>query len=93
MQPVIRQAVCEDIGGDEQNIEGINTTYNNLGLKYIMLPAWISTYKYNNKVYHFTVNACTGEVVGERPYCAAKVALAVIAAIVLIIFIIMMVQK
>jgi hypothetical protein len=31
--------------------------------------------------------------VGERPYSAAKIALAVIAAIVLIIFIVLMVQK
>jgi LSD1 subclass zinc finger protein len=93
MQPVIRNLVCQDIGGDEQTIEGITTTYNNLGLKYILLPAWISTYKYNNKVYHFTVNACTGEVVGERPYSAMKIALAVLAVIALIIFIVMMVQK
>src|SRR5579859_5871376 len=93
MQPVIREAVVEDIGGDEQVIDYINTTYNNLGLKYILLPAWISTYKYNNKVYHFTVNACTGEVVGERPYSAAKIALAVLAAIIVIILIVMMVHK
>jgi hypothetical protein len=93
MQPVIRQAVCADIGGDEQMIQGIDTQYGNVGLKYILLPAWISTYKYNNKVYHFTVNACTGEVVGERPYSAVKIALAVIAVVVLIIFIIMMMHK
>ncbi|GGB00508.1 hypothetical protein [Puia dinghuensis] len=93
MQPVIRETILDDIGGDEQVIDAIDTTYSNLGLKYLLLPAWISTYKYNNKVYHFTVNACTGEVVGERPYSAAKIALAVIAAIVLIIVIIMMLQK
>ena len=93
MGPVIRDAVCADIGGDEQMIEGIQTTYNNLGLKYILLPAWISTYKYNGKVYHFTVNACTGEVVGERPYSATKIALAVIAAIVLIVALFMVFKK
>jgi len=93
MQPVIRHVVSEDIGGDEQMIESINTDYRDVGLKYVMLPAWISTYKYNNKVYHFTVNACTGEVVGERPYSAAKIALAVIAAIVVVILLIMLFQK
>ena len=93
MQPVIRQTVCNDIGGDEQTIENVATTYNNLGLKYILLPAWISTYQYNGKVYHFTVNACTGEVVGERPYSAVKIALAVMAAIVLLLFIFVMMQK
>ncbi len=90
MGPVIRDAVCADIGGDEQVIEYLATNYNNLGLKYILLPAWISTYKYNNKVFHFTVNACTGEVVGERPYSAVKIALAVIAAIVALIVLVMM---
>lgn len=93
MQPIIRDAVSADIGGDEQMIEGINTTYNDLGLKYILLPAWISTYKYNNKVYHFTVNACTGEVIGERPYSAAKIALAVIAAIAVIIALFVLFKK
>jgi LSD1 subclass zinc finger protein len=93
MQPVIRDAVVADIGGDEQVIDGIQVVYSNLGLKYLLLPAWISTYKYNNKVYHFTVNACTGEVVGERPYSAAKITLAVIAGIVLLIFLVMMFAK
>jgi len=93
MGPIIRETICADIGGDEQTIDGIQTQYNNLGLKYIMLPAWISAYKYNNKVYHFTVNACTGEVVGERPYSAVKIALAVIAAIVVLIALIMMFKK
>jgi LSD1 subclass zinc finger protein len=89
MQPIIREAILSDIGGDEQIIDGVDTSYGNLALKYILLPAWISAYRYNNKLYHFTVNACTGEVVGERPYSAAKIALAVIVGIILLIIIIM----
>jgi LSD1 subclass zinc finger protein len=89
MQPVIRQAILSDIGGDEQIIDGVDTSYGNLALKYLLLPAWISAYRYNDKLYHFTVNACTGEVVGERPYSAAKIALAIIAGIILLIIIIM----
>ena len=89
MDPVIREAIRSDIGGDEQNITAYNTSYNKTALKYLLLPAWLSAYKYNDKLYHFTVNACTGEVVGERPYSAAKIALAVIAGIALVILIIM----
>ena len=89
MAPSIRDFIVADIGGDEQRIDDVVTNYYNLGLKYLLLPAWISAYKYNNKLYHFTVNACTGEVVGERPYSAGKIALAVIAGIILIIIIIM----
>jgi len=93
MQPTIRESILADIGGDEQIINGFNTSYGNLALKYLLLPAWISAYRYNNKLYHFTVNACTGEVVGERPYSAAKIALAVIAGITLLIFLIMALNR
>lgn len=93
MQPIIRQTILSDIGGDEQVINGVDTSYGNLALKYILLPAWISAYKYNNKLYHFTVNACTGEVVGERPYSAIKIALTVIAGIILIILIVILLGK
>jgi len=85
MAPAIHNSVVQDIGGDEQQVHGIDTNYYDLGLKYLLLPVWISTYKYNNKLYHFTVNACTGEVVGERPYSALKIALTVIAGILIII--------
>jgi LSD1 subclass zinc finger protein len=93
MQPYIRESILRDIGGDEQVIDNIDTSYGNIGLKYILLPAWISAYKYNNKLYHFTVNACTGEVVGERPYSAVKIALAVIVGILLIILLVMALQN
>jgi len=93
MQPIIRESILADIGGNEQIINGVDTSYGNLALKYILLPAWISAYKYNNKLYHFTVNACTGEVVGERPYSAVKIALAVIVGIILIILIIILLGK
>ncbi|SFE08205.1 zinc finger domain-containing protein, LSD1 subclass [Chitinophaga sp. CF118] len=88
MDPTIRDTICNDIGGDEQTISNYDIAYHDLALKYLLLPAWISAYKYNNKLYHFTINACTGEVVGERPYSAAKIALTVIAVLALIIFII-----
>lgn len=93
MAPTIQNYVVQDIGGDEQQIHNIETNYYNLGLKYLLLPVWISTYKFNNKLYHFTVNACTGEVVGERPYSALKIALAVIAGILVIIGIILAMQN
>lgn len=84
MQPQIEDEVRNDIGGDEQRIDSTSTQYNNLGVKYVMLPVWVSSYKYNNKIYQFTVNACTGEVIGQRPYSAIKIILAVLTALAVI---------
>ncbi len=89
MQPIIRSSVNSDIGGDTQQITSLNTQYNDISFKHILLPLWISAYKYNNKVYRFTINARTGEVQGERPYSAWKIfffSLAIVAVIGTIIY-------
>jgi hypothetical protein len=84
MASVIEKAVTNDIGGDTQRINSIDTTYNDIKFKHILLPLWISAYKYNNKVYRFTVNARTGEVQGERPWSALKITLLVLTIIAMI---------
>ena len=89
----IDSAIRNDIGGDEQRVDDRDTTYLNNAIKYLMLPVWVSAYKYNNKVYQFTVNASTGEVIGQRPVSAAKIILAVLFAIALIILIVILAQN
>ena len=73
MQPVIEDSIKRDIGGDVQQIHSIHTDYQDITFKHILLPLWISAYKYNDKTYRFTVNARTGEVQGERPYSGWKI--------------------
>ncbi|MES2378801.1 MAG: hypothetical protein V4553_19575 [Bacteroidota bacterium] len=82
--PQITSEINNDIGGDEQRINHTDTDYNNKAIKYLMLPVWVSAYNYNSKIYQFTINASTGEVIGERPLSAIKIILAVVFAIVLI---------
>ncbi len=84
MQEQIRNLVSQDIGGDEQRIEDIQIDYNDITFKHILLPLWISAYRYKDKVYRFMINARTGDVQGERPYSPIKIALAVIAALIVI---------
>lgn len=83
----IRTTIRRDIGGDHQRIHSVDTTYNNITFKHILLPIWLSAYRYNGKVYRFMVNGRTGEVQGERPYSWIKIALAVLAFIALVVLI------
>ena len=85
MEAEIRNMVMSDIGGDEQQIESVQTNHSDITFKHILLPLWISAYRYNDKVYRFLVNARTGDVQGERPYSAIKIALAVIAVLAIIV--------
>ena len=88
MGSVIQQDVRQNIGGDEQRVHSIQTQYSATTYKYLLLPVWLSIYRYRDKIYRFVVNARTGEVHGERPYSAIKIALAVLAALAILAFLI-----
>ncbi len=76
--------INRDIGGDVQRIHTRNTQYNDVTFKHILLPAYVSAYKFKDKLYRFMVNARTGEVQGERPWSVIKITLAVIGVIAVI---------
>lgn len=81
MDAVIRQDVRRDIGGDHQKITTLHTRHADITFKHILLPLWICSYRYNQKVYRFLVNARSGEIQGERPWSWVKISLAVVAAL------------
>jgi hypothetical protein len=56
----------------------MNTEYDNITFKHLLLPVFVSAYKYKDKLYQFLVNGRTGEVQGQRPYSWIKITLAVI---------------
>lgn len=73
MEGVIRESIRRDIGGDHQQITSVNTKYADITFKHILLPIWLSAYRYRGKVYRFMINGRTGEVQGERPYSFWKI--------------------
>ena len=82
--PVIEQDVRNDIGGDEQRIESIATSYSAVTFKHMLLPVYIGAYRFNQKVYQVMVNARTGEVQGDRPYSFWKIFFFVLFLIIVI---------
>ncbi|MBI1191444.1 MAG: hypothetical protein GC200_12285 [Tepidisphaera sp.] len=85
MEPEIDSTICGDIGGDEQRISSKDTAYSDITFKHLLLPVWISAYRFQGKVFHFLVNARTGEVQGERPWSAIKIALAVTFGVIVLL--------
>ena len=73
MDRPIRQTIRYDIGGDEQMIQWMHSEFNEITFKHILLPVWISAYRYKNKPFRFLINARTGEVQGERPWSWMKI--------------------
>lgn len=84
MRGEIQRLIRADIGGDEQRIHQMTVDYRDITFKHLLLPVWISAYRYRDRVFRFLVNARTGEVQGERPYSAMKIAAAVLAGLILL---------
>ena len=84
MESVIRGTVNKSIGGDVQQITSLNTTYNDITFKHILLPIWLSAFRYSEKVYRFMINGRTGEVQGERPYSWMKITGAILGGLAVI---------
>ncbi len=92
MASEIRSTIRGDIGGDHQRIHSVDTRYFNITYKHILLPLWISAYLYREKTYRFLINARTGEVSGQRPYSAWKIAFLVLAILAIAATVMMVIQ-
>lgn len=92
MKDDIRCDVRRDIGGDEQQIHKIETEYHQVTFKLVLLPVWLTCYRYRNQQYQVMVNARTGEVQGERPYSYWKIGLSIVGTIVAIASVIVVSQ-
>jgi hypothetical protein len=65
--------IRRDIGGDTQRISNADIKLSKETFKHILLPVYISSYRYNGKEYHFYVNGQTGVLSGTRPYSFWKI--------------------
>jgi hypothetical protein len=82
MEAELEAEVRHRIGGDEQRVESIRTGWAGLTYKHLLLPVWLLAYRYQGKSYRVAVNACTGEVHGERPWSPWKIGAAVVLGLI-----------
>ena len=93
MALLITSDIRQDIGGDEQRIHQVSTAYSAITFKHLLLPVWISAYRFQDRVYQVVVNARTGEVQGERPYSPLKIAAFVVFLILIFFLLILLSQQ
>ena len=80
----VREKIRKNNHADKAEVNSLSTTYANITYKYLMLPVWISAFKYNGKTYQFMVNGQSGKVGGKSPISALRVTIAVIIALIAI---------
>ncbi len=70
----------------------INTQYDNVTYKHMLLPVWISAYTFRGKLFNFYINGQTGEVQGRSPVSFWKVLAAVLIGLAIIGLIVWVIQ-
>lgn len=71
-------------GADQVRGLHFNPRYQDITYKYLLLPIWVSNFKYKDNIYQFMVNGQTGKVAGKTPISIPKVIIAVIATAVVL---------
>lgn len=83
MDSAISEEVRQRIGGDRQSVDSIDSHYDAIKFKHVLLPVWLLAYAWHDRSFQVFINAATGEVQGERPWSAVKIAFAVLVGILL----------
>ncbi|MDR1115085.1 MAG: hypothetical protein LBL33_02840 [Tannerella sp.] len=78
MESYISALVRSEIGGSQQRVHLQRTAYSGVKFKHVLLPVWLSAYRYKGKSYVFVVNGRTGQVFGQRPWSIPKIILLIL---------------
>jgi DNA-directed RNA polymerase subunit RPC12/RpoP len=87
MAETIAGDVRRAIGGDVQQVDDVATAYSAITFTHVLLPVWVSAYRFEGNVYQLLVNARTGEVQGERPWSVVKLGLVVLLVLALVLLV------
>jgi hypothetical protein len=92
-RPVARQYLENMEAGaiDQQYIPGtsrnlkVNVRIEGMASEPVLLPVWIMSYRYRDRVFRFLVNGQSGKATGEAPTSTTKIAVAVLIGIACIV--------
>jgi hypothetical protein len=80
----IEGAIRQDIGGNHQRILAVDTRYDDVTFKHLLLPVWICSYQFQGKAWRVLVNGQTGAVAGDRPWSVWKIGAAVLGVAIVV---------
>ncbi len=84
MDSILRKEILGRYSYDVVSYLNVSTTHSSVTYKYVMLPVYIINYTYRKKTYSLYVNGNTGKVTGKTPISPLKVALCVVAGVVVV---------
>jgi hypothetical protein len=90
-----QQNVAATLPGDTHRNLRVETRFGDINSDLILLPVYLLSYRYRDKLYRFLLNGQTGKTAGDKPLSWRKILLAVgagIAAVLLVILLFSLMQ-
>lgn len=84
VRPLIERNILSNYNYDVVSTLHINTEYDNITYKYVLIPVWFLHYKYKEKEYKVVFNGDTGKLTGKYPISPFKVLLVVMIFLIII---------
>jgi RNA polymerase subunit RPABC4/transcription elongation factor Spt4 len=73
--------------GDTQSQVVVNSQFSDINSDLILLPVYLLSYRYGDKLYRFLLNGQTGKVTGDKPLSPLRIGLAVAIGVIMAIVI------
>lgn len=89
MNQALRELCSREVPGDTQRNLEIFPTYSGETFKHTLVPVWLLTYTYGQRVFHVVANGYTGAIAGRYPKSLWKVSGAVLLALIVVLFVLM----
>jgi hypothetical protein len=83
MEAHLKSLAEKDIGGNERKVSKLEPRFLNPVVKLVLVPVYRGSFHYGGKDYEFLMHGSTGEVHGDHPVSAGKIAL-VVGAVLLV---------
>jgi hypothetical protein len=90
MEAYIRELCRRAIGGDHQELTSVETQHVGVTFKHLLVPLWLTNYRYRDQTYRVLVNGRTGKVSGDRPYSWVKILLLVLLIVAVVAVLILL---
>ena len=85
MTSQVYEMCAAQVPGDTHRDLRIQPSYSDRTFKHILVPVWLLSYTYGNRIWQVVVNGYTGQIAGDYPKSPWKIALLVLLAIIVAI--------
>ncbi|MEK6247303.1 MAG: zinc ribbon domain-containing protein [Planctomycetales bacterium] len=84
--------VGDFLPGDTHRDVQVKSNFSDINSDLILLPIYLLSYRYGDRLFQFMINGQTGKVAGDKPVSGKRIAVAVVGGIALLALVVMLVM-